>query len=371
MPSASAEINLEAIRGNLRAIRRKTGSGVRMMAVVKANAYGHGAVNVARAALDGGADTFGVAHVEEAVDLRQAGITSPILALGISSHKETEEILAHDLAATVCDMEFARALSASAAKRGKNARVHVKIDTGMGRIGVRLNDAASFVEQISSLPGICVEGIFTHFPSADEEDRGFTCRQIEDFRSLLARLEERGLRPPLAHAANSGAVLDYPDSYLDMVRAGLIMYGCYPSDCASRSIAIAPALTFKTHVVFVKEIDKDDSVSYGRTFKAARKTRVATIPVGYADGFSRRLSNRGQVLLRGRRVPVIGRVCMDQTMLDVSEVPEARVGDEVILYGSQGNETVSVEDIARMIGTAPHDVLCAIGQRVTRIYHGE
>jgi alanine racemase len=368
MPSTIAEVNLDAIRANLRAIRAKVGAGVRIMAVVKANAYGHGAARVAFAAPRAGADMFGVAHIEEAVELRDAGITSPILILGMSSPEESSEIVANDVTASVCDMDLARALSDSAAKLGKQAGVHVKVDTGMGRIGVRADSALDFTRKLSELPSLSVDGIFTHFPCSDEEDTEFTTGQIGGFRTLLNQLSSEGLRPPLAHTANSGAVLDYVDSYFDMVRPGLLMYGCYPSPSVSRSIVVSPSLTFRTRIVFIKEIDAQESVSYGRTFRASRRTRVATIPAGYADGFLRRLSNCGHAIVGGRRVPVIGRVCMDQTMLDVSDVPNARVGDEVILYGSQGGETISVEEVANLVETAPHDVLCAIGQRVPRVY---
>jgi alanine racemase len=368
MPSTIAEVNLEAIRANLRAIRAKVGEGVRIMAVVKANAYGHGAARVAFAALDAGADIFGVAHIEEAVELRDSGITTPILILGMSSPEEAPGIVANDVTASVCDMDLASALASSATSLGRRARIHVKVDTGMGRIGVRVDSALGFTRELSRLPSLSVEGIFTHFPCSDEEDTEFTTGQIGSFRNMLDQLSAEGIRPPIAHSANSGAVLDYVDSYFDMVRPGLLMYGCYPSPSVGKSISVMPALTFRTRMVFIKEIDEHDSVSYGRTFRASRKTRVATIPVGYADGFIRRLSNQGQAIVGGRRVPVIGRVCMDQTMLDISDVPNARVGDEVILYGSQLGETISVEEVAGLVETAPHDVLCAIGQRVPRVY---
>lgn len=368
MPSAIAQVNLDAIRANLRAIRGRVGDSIRLMAVVKANAYGHGAARVAHAALEAGADVFGVAHIEEAVELRDAGITSPILILGMSSPEEADEIVAHNITASVCDLRLVEALESSAAKLAKRTSVHVKVDTGMGRIGIRPDSALDFVRQLSKSRSLFTEGIFTHFPCSDEEDSAFTTGQIEGFTNLLDRLTEEGIRPPIAHSANSGAVLDYPVSCMDMVRPGLLMYGCYPSPSVSRSIAVSPALTFATRVVFIKDIDCNDSVSYGRTFRAKCKTKVATIPVGYADGFLRRLSNCGQVIVRGKRVPVIGRVCMDQTMIDVSDVSDVTVGDEVVLYGSQAGECIPVEEVSQLVETAPHDVLCAIGQRVPRVY---
>ena len=366
-----AEIDLNAVRANIRAIREKIGLGVRVMPIVKANAYGHGAAQVSRAVLDAGADMLGVACVAEAAILREAGIAAPILILGCSPADAVPDIVEQNVTATVCEIGFARALSAQAARFGKTARIHVKVDTGMGRIGTPTAQAASLIREISSLPGVEVEGVFTHFPSSDEDDSGFTAGQTAEFSKLLEELEREGLRPRIAHAANSGATLDHPNAYFDMIRPGIIMYGAYPSPLSSRSIVVTPALTFKTRVVFLKEIQAGTSVSYGRTFRAARKTTVATIPAGYADGFSRHLSNKGYALVRGQKAPIIGRVCMDQTLLDVTDTPGVQVGDEVILYGRQGDERISIEEIAELTGTVPHDVLCAIGPRVPRVYLGE
>ena len=368
MSPTIAEVDLDAIRNNCRAVRDRVGSDVRVMPVVKANAYGHGAVKVTKAVLEAGADMLAVARIEEALELREAGVDAPVLILGCSPPEAAREMVDNDVTATVCDLEFARALSASAQTLGKAANTHVKIDTGMGRIGVGADDAIEFILSIRSLPGIHVEGVFTHFPSADEDDSGFTEGQIGRFRGLLEELGRRGARPPIAHAANSGGILDHPESYFDMVRPGLLVYGVYPSSRVSRSVTVTPALAFKTRVAFRKQIAPGETVSYGRTFRAEHRTTVATIPVGYADGLSRHLSNRGCALLRGRRVPIIGRVCMDQTMLDVSDVADAQKGDEVVLYGSQDGLRISVEEIAELTGTVPHDVLCAVGPRVPRVY---
>ncbi|MDO8683064.1 MAG: alanine racemase [Armatimonadota bacterium] len=371
MFSTIAEVNLNTIRRNVRAIKEKIGPNVRLMPIVKANAYGHGAVKVTRAALEAGADMFGVARIEEALELRDTGIEAPILIMGSAPAEAAQEIIDRNITATVFDANFAQALSASAALSGKKAKVHIKVDTGMGRIGVHSEAALDFILYVMGFPGLVVEGVFTHFPCADEDDSGFTKRQISDFTRLTKELEHRGVRPTIAHAANSGGIADHPESHLDMVRAGIILYGLYPSKTVARCVDVEPVLTLKTRVAFIKQIEPGMTVSYGRTYRAKRRTSVATIPIGYADGFSRHLSNCGHAIIHGSRVPIIGRVCMDQTMLDVSNVPDVRVGDEVILYGSQGNETISVEDVAALLNTVPHDVLCAIGQRVPRVYIGE
>lgn len=364
------EINLEAITANVRAIRQAVGPLVKIMPAVKADGYGHGSVQISRAVISGGADVLGVASLEEAMTLRDAGITAPILILGCSTYDSTPDIIEHGISATVCDLGFAEVLSEEAVRQGKTALAHVKVDTGMGRIGVPPSQASELVTTMAKTPVIKLEGIFTHFPSSDEPDRAFTEEQIRVFKSILSDLDVRGITPEIAHASNSAAVLDYPEANLDMVRPGLIAYGLYPTPDVSRSIKLQPALTFKTRIMFIKESPAGTTVSYGRTYTTKRTTKVATIAVGYADGFSRDLSNRGQVAVRGRRVPVIGRVCMDQTMIDVTDVPDVQVGDEVILLGG-GYDFMSVERVAEMLNTIPHDVICAIGKRVPRVYSGD
>lgn len=363
------EIDLDAISENVRAIREAVGPDVKIMPAVKADGYGHGSVPVSRAAISGGADVLGVASLEEAMTLRDSGITAPILILGCSTYDSTPDIVEYGISATVCDMGFAQALSDEATRRGKKALAHVKVDTGMGRIGVPPSEAARLVTSMIELPSVELEGIFTHFPSSDEPDRSFTEWQINTFKSLLSELDVRGITPTITHAANSAAVLDYPDASLDMVRPGLIVYGLYPTPNASRSIKLRPALTFKTRIMFIKESPAGTTVSYGRTYTTRRTTKVATIAVGYADGYDRDLSNRGEVAVREHRAPVIGRVCMDQTMIDVTDVPGVEVGDEVILLGG-GFDFLSVERVAAMINTIPHDVICAIGKRVPRVHIG-
>lgn len=363
-----AEIDLGAIRRNVQAVRARVGSRVKIMPAVKANGYGHGAVQVSLAALEAGADSLGVASIEEALELRSAGIGVPMLILGCAPVEAAGDIVRHGVTSTVCDMEFGRALSDAAVRQGSVGPVHVKVDTGMGRIGVTPNECENLVRELLSLPGIRVEGIFTHLPSSDEPDPTFTTEQLRSFRKLTLDLRAKGYHIPCCHAANSGAILAHKESFLDLVRPGIMIYGLHPCHNIERSIGIEPALSLKSHIVFLKEVPVGATVSYGRTFTAARRTKVATIPIGYADGYNRLLSNRGQAMVRRKLAPVIGRVCMDQTMLDVTDVPEVRVGDEITLYGGSG--PISVEEIARKLDTIPYEVVCSISQRVQRLYKG-
>lgn len=339
---------------------------MKIMPAVKAGAYGHGSVETSRAVLSAGADMLGVATVEEGLELRDAGIAAPILILGCSPVDAAEEIVRLSISATACDLRFCKVLSDAAVSQNIIAGVHLKVDTGMGRIGVPVEHAEDTVRRMASLPGLRIEGMFTHFPSADEPDLEFTQKQISIFRELMLRIKTNGLDVPYRHTANSGAILAHPGSYFDLVRPGIMLYGLYPSPGVARSVKVEPALSLNTRIVFLKEVPRGACVSYGRAFVANRKTRVATIPIGYADGYNRRLSNIGSALVRERVVPVIGRVCMDQTMLDVTDVPGVSVDDEVTLYGGTG--PVSVEEIARKLDTIPYEIVCAISQRVPRIY---
>lgn len=364
-----AEVDLSAIRDNVRAIRERVGPDVRIMPAVKANGYGHGAVPVSWACMEGGADALGVATVDEGIQLRQAGLESPILILGCSPAAAAGEIVESGLASTVCDLAFARALSAAARMQQKTASVHIKVDTGMGRIGVMPEETAGFVLHVSTLAGLRVDGVFTHFASSDEADPSFTLSQIEIFKTVVEDLKSRGLRIPLAHASNSGGILAFPNADFDLVRPGIMVYGHYPSANVVRSVRVREALTLKTHIVFLKSAAEGSTVSYGRTHTLTRPSKVATLPIGYADGYSRLLSGTGEAVVRGIRVPVIGRVCMDQTLIDVTDVPGVQVEDEVILYGG-GYDDLSPTHIAEKMGTISYEVLCAIGQRVPRVYSG-
>jgi alanine racemase len=364
------EIDLDALVHNLSAIRARIGDGRRVLLVVKADAYGHGAVEVARVAARSGVDMLGVATLQEGIELRQASIDVPVLILSPPMEDETEGIAEYDLSCTVPSLAIARALAKASRERGKVSTVHVEVDTGMGRSGVGLEEAVPFITALTKHPELQLEGVFTHFPSSDE-DRGFTERQVGLFLGLMGRLEAKGIAVPLRHAANSGAVLAVPCSFeepLNLVRPGIVAYGLRAGGAVEAGIDLRPVMTFKSRIAQVRELPAGHTVSYGRTFVAERPMRVAVVPVGYGHGYSWRLSNCGEVLVRGRRAPVVGRVTMDVTMADVDAVPDASVGDEVVLFGRQGSDEITVDEVARRVGTINYEVICGIGKRVARLY---
>ncbi|MBC7342431.1 MAG: alanine racemase [Clostridia bacterium] len=365
-----AEIDLAAIANNIKEIRRVVTRPTQIMAVVKANAYGHGAVEVSRVALEHGASWLGVAIFEEAEELRQAGIQAPILILGYSPADEAEAIVSLGLSQAVWTRSQAEALSRAAVKLGRPAKIHIKLDTGMGRIGfLPTAEAVKEIERIASLPGIAIEGTFTHFSSADDEDKTFTQEQLQRFHQMLEAIRSRGVEVGLRHAASSAAILTMPETHLDLVRLGVSLYGHFPSPATRRNdVTLLPAMSFKTQIVHLKELPAGWPVSYGRTYYTSKPTLVATLPVGYADGYFRSFSNCGEVIIRGRRCPVIGRVCMDQIMVDATSCPQARVGDEAVLFGRQGKTVLSTEELAERIGTISYELLCAVGRRVPRRY---
>ncbi len=362
-----AEINLSAIEFNLQQIKDKV-APAKIMAVVKANAYGHGALEVSRKALETGASYLGVALLEEGVELRSQGIQAPILVFGGFFPDEAEEFLQHGLEVTLYNEENLFALTAAAQKLNQKARVHIEVDTGMGRVGVPWQKATSFVKRVWKTPEIEVIGLYTHLATADERDKTFANLQLTRFRSVIEQLGKEGINIPIKHAANSGAILDLPDSYFDMVRPGIIIYGYYPSFETSESLPLRPAMRLKSTILHVKEVSAGTSVSYGREFITPRTTRIVTIPVGYADGYNRLLSNRGEVIIRGKKYPVVGRVCMDQIMVDVGEDVDVEVGDEVVLWGQQGDVEISVYDLCRKLQTIPYEVCCWVSSRVPRVY---
>ncbi len=362
-----AEVDTSAIADNIRAIRGKVGPGIKIMPAVKADGYGHGAIETSRACLAGGADALCVACVEEALELREAGFDVPILILGCSGLDAAETIVDADISATVCDIEFAKAVSDAAAKQGKTASIHVKVDTGMGRIGVPAEAAVDFVRELTNLSAVRIDGIFTHFPTSDEADRSFTLSQISTFRKILGGLKSQRLPVPMAHTSNSGGILAFPEAAFDAVRPGIIIYGVYPSSEVVHSIPLREAMTLKTRVAFLKTVEVGTTVSYGRTFTAKRRSKIATLPIGYADGYYRLLSNNGEALVRGVIAPVVGRICMDQCLLDVTDAPGVEVGDEVVLYGG-GCEKLNFTHIAERIGTTPHELPCMLSKRVPRRY---
>ncbi len=363
-----AEIDLEALAANFLEVRRLVGPGIGIMPAVKADAYGHGAVPCARVLERLGADLFGVATVAEAAELRAAGLTPPSLILCAILPDEIDAALDCGAALSISDMALADAAARTALSRGIEAAVHLKVDTGMGRQGVGARVAVAAAEKLSQVPGIRLDGVFTHFPSADEEDAGFTNAQIERFDNILATIEERGINVRRRHAANSAAVIDHPASHLNMVRPGLMLYGARPMADMREGVALRPVMTLKSHIVLIKDIVPGGTLSYGRTFTATRPMRIGAVPAGYADGLSRRLSNCGSMIVRGTRVPIVGRVSMDQTLIDVSSVEGVAVGDEVVIYGAQGNERIRIEEVAERTGTIPNEVMCAVGARVPRVY---
>ena len=339
--------------------------------MVKADAYGHGATEVAKVALASGADWLGVALAEEGWALREEGIRAPILIMGPVFPSQLRLTLEEDLIIAVFTWEIARSLDEEARRMGKRAVVHVKVDTGMGRIGVPLRDALQFLRALKGLRHVEIQGIYTHFATADHADSSFTQRQMDDFLQLCAEASSMGIRIPMKHLSNSAAIMQHPDTFQDLVRPGIMIYGCYPSATVQRDTGLRPAMTLRTRVAMVKVLQPGESLSYGRTFVARRPTRVATLPIGYADGLSRSHSNRGDILIRGQRAPIIGTICMDMTLVDVTHIPQVLPGDEAVIFGSQGFERISVEEVAERIGTVPYEVLCSVGARVPRVYVGK
>ncbi|MCG3155668.1 MAG: Alanine racemase 1 [bacterium] len=361
-----ADIDLQAVAANIRRICSRT-HPAEVMAVVKADGYGHGSVPIARVALHAGATQLGVALLEEGITLRQHGCTTPVLVLGGLFEHQIDAFLQHDLMMTVYEHDLAQMISRRAQALGTVATVHVKIDTGMGRVGVHI-DPVEFVTRLSRLPGLLLTGLYTHLATSDETDKTYARQQLAAFRATVTRLRERGISPPWIHAANSGAILDLPEAYFTMVRAGVILYGYYPSRETTESIALQPAMRLRSQVLQVKHVPARFSVSYGRTFQTRRPSFLATIPIGYADGFSRRFSNNMEVLVGGQRRPVVGRVCMDQIIVDLGDDAGLRRGDEVVLLGRQGDDEITIYEWCERLDTIPYEVTCNISQRVPRRY---
>jgi len=365
--STWVEVDLDRFAANLRAVRQVAGGAVDVLLVVKADAYGHGAVEIAAAAESEGVAILGVATLHEGIQLRQSGVSLPILVLSPLLASEIDEALAHGLDPTVHDQEFAGALSRAAVAAGHPVRCHVEIDTGMGRTGVREADAETFLTRLTAMPGLRLASMFTHFPDADADDLSFGQKQVERFQALLRRLESRGIRVPRAHAANSAGTVNLPQSRFDWLRIGLLAYGHRPPRCDAR-IQLQPVMAFKSRLVQIRELPSGAPISYARTFVTQRATRMGVVAVGYGHGYSWLLSSRGEMLVRGRRVPILGRVTMDLTMVDLTEVPGAEVGDEVVMFGEQEAEALSLDEVAKGSETLPYEVMCTIGKRVTRIY---
>lgn len=363
----AAIIDLRALDHNFQEVRRRA-EGRKVLAVVKAQAYGHGALQVSRRLLDLGADMLGVALVEEGKELRDAGIDAPILVMGSMFPEQAAAAVSLGLTPAIFTLSLARALSEAARAQRTRVAVHVKIDTGMGRIGAPPEEAPQLIAEMEKLEGIEVQGLMTHFADADLRDKQFASKQMERFESLIKELDARGIDIPVRHAANSAAVLDFRRALFTMVRPGLMLYGYNPLETGTEAADLQPALSLVTRIAFLKKVPAGIPISYGRTFTTERESIIATLPIGYADGYSRSLSNKGEALVRGGRARIAGRVCMDMCMIDVTDIPGVREGDEVVLIGSQGNERITADDIAAKTGTIAYEVLCGISSRVPRIY---
>ena len=359
-----AEIDLDAIRHNFKEIRRRINPASKFCAVVKANAYGHGAVEVSKVAVECGADFLAVATVDEGLELRRAGFTLPILILGLIPSAAAEIVVEKNLTQAVADFELAEKISAAAVKLDKLAKIHLKIETGMGRIGVAPVEAVALAEKISRLPNVELEGIFSHFADADSIDKTFTNHQIKIFSDVAEKIRATGVTIKILHIGESAAALDIPEAHFDMVRSGIINYGLYPSADVRRTIELKPAMKLVAKIVYLKKISAGTSIGYGRDFVAKRDSLIATLPLGYADGYIRAYKNF-HVEVRGKLAPIAGRVCMDQTMIDVTDVDGVQVGDEVILFGS---DLISADDAARHLNTINYEITCLVSSRVPRIF---
>jgi len=360
-----AEVNLRTLRENYVRLRAYTKS--EMMPIVKADAYGHGVIPVVKTLVACGAQRFGVALLEEALEIKAVFPELAILILGATELDQSDTLVKEDIIPAIFQFDQAQALSDAAVKQNRTARLHIKIDSGMGRIGFRETDFADIM-RIADLPNLSIEGIFTHFATSDQRDLSFAREQLKRFQSFYDKLKRAGLSIPIRHAANSAAIIQFPESHFELVRPGISLYGFAPSSQIGRNAGLEPVLSWKAKVSHVKMIKTGETVSYGRTFQAAYPTRVATIPVGYADGLRRALSNRGEMLIHGRRSTIIGRICMDQTMLEVTKIPGVKVGDIVTILGKDSHEQISATEMAEWIGTISYEVVCGISGRVPRIY---
>lgn len=367
-----ADIDLDAVLYNMESMHKKLKPGTKIAAVVKADAYGHGAVEISRV-LENLPYLWGyaVATSNEAMQLVEAGRKKPIIILGLSFPEQFEEIVENDLRPAVCTYETAQALSDIAAEKNKVCRIHIKVDTGMSRIGFQVTpESADTVARISKLPNIMIEGIFTHFARADESSKAPAYEQFKQFEKMIAMVEEKGVQIPLKHCSNSAGIVEIPECNMDMVRAGITLYGLWPSEEVDKTkISLKPVMSLRSRVAYVKELLPGRQISYGGTFTVKKKMIVATVPVGYGDGYARGLSNKGWVLIKGQRAPICGRVCMDQCMVDVTDIPGVKIGDTVTLLGKDADEEITMEQLGELSGRFNYEFACLITPRVPRIYH--
>ena len=365
-----AEINLDNLAHNIKEVRRVTDENSLVTAVVKANAYGHGSVEASEVFLKNGADRLAVATLSEAIELRRAGIEAPILILGYTPEYQHSIAIENNIILAIYTIESAIELSKVASEHKKVAKIHIKIDSGMGRIGFRPEeDSLLLIEKIAKLPNLDIEGIFTHFAKADETDKSYTKLQFEKFKWMTDQLKERGIDIPIVHASNSAAIIDQPEYNLNMVRGGIIIYGLYPSNEVNcERVDLKPAMTLKAKISNIKEVPSGTGISYGQIFTTTRESKIATIPIGYADGYTRLLTSKAEVAIKGKRVPIVGKICMDQCMIDITDVEDVEIGDEVILFGDGSEGSPHIDEVAEMLGTINYEVVCMVGRRVPRVY---
>ena len=368
-----AEVDLDAIRENLSAMHENMKPDCSIMAVLKTDGYGHGAVPIAGMLeeIDYVAG-YAAATIDEAVELRKEGMKKPILILGATFPSAYEAVVRYDIRPAIISLSMAKAYSETAGRLGKTLPVHIKIDTGMGRLGFQVNrESVEEIRKISELPNLSLEGIFTHFARADEADKTATRMQIDLFTQMLRELEDLGITFPIRHASNSAGILELPEANFDMVRAGITLYGLWPSEEMDHSFPLKAALSLYSHIVSIKEFEADSPISYGGTFVTDEKTRVGVVPVGYGDGYARALSGKGYVLVRGHKAPIIGRVCMDQFMIDLSSIPEAELNDKVTLIGEDGSHRITLEKLGELSGRFNYEFACDLGNRIPRLYFRE
>ncbi len=369
-----AEINLDALAHNFNQLRERTGEKAKILAVVKANAYGHGAVMISSELANLGVDFLGVATCEEGIELRNAKIITPIIILGGFFKGQCDYARQYDLTPVIYNLESAEELSQCARKSNSSINVHVKIDTGMGRLGTLPSEAKAFFQNLVKLSNLEIEGVLSHLADNNQDDNSgleFSQKQATIFKQQIEQLHQMGIHPQFEHLANSAAIIDKDPDCFNLARPGIMLYGAYPSKRCQQIIDLKPVMNLKTKIISLKKFPKGVSISYGRTFKCKRPSLIATLPIGYADGYSRHLSNKGEVLIRGTRIPIVGVVCMDMVMVDVTEVAGVSLGDEVVLMGSQDNKHITAEEIAKKIGTISYEVFCGISPRVPRIYTKE
>lgn len=364
-----AEINLNNLINNIEEIKKKSHNS-EIIGVVKANAYGHGAVEISKTLLNYNVKKLAVANIVEAIELRENNIDAPIMLLGISEDYAIDSLIQYNVEPTVSSLKFAKKLNSKAIEMNKEIKIHIAIDSGMGRIGFRNTDSdINDIVNISKLSNLEIESIFSHFSTADSMDKSYSNKQMDIYNSIINRLKEQNIDIEKKNFSNSAAIIDIPESHYNYVRPGIIQYGYYPSnEVNTTDFNIKPVLTWKTRIIHIKEVDENEYIGYGKNYKTTRKTKIATLPVGYADGYSRGLSNKGKVIINGKLAPIIGNVCMDQFMIDVTDIPDVKLDNEVILLGSDGDVKFDADDMAEILNTISYEILCLIGRRAPRVY---